>query len=263
MSPLFAETDPIVLKHAAALADLSAEDLKRESARRVRYLAAGILSTSEDVDGRAFAAEVMRRTPVGIKREPIWFGSFPDLLVDLTSLDALAIDFEAIARRLARIPRFVGATQEPYSVAQHSVLVMNCTARPYRPWAILHDAHEAFLGDLTFPAVQYVAAIADEIDGSGAAFKRALAEAKRRIDSAIFAAAGLGEPSAECASHVEASDLFALRTELQTLLELSPETMRLAGHETRNMPACFRPTYWSAEKAESEFLAALRQQGII
>ncbi len=72
-----------------------------------------------------------------------------------------------IAHHLSRIARFNGATRNPgfpYSVAQHSMLVealMPVTSSvPARLFALLHDAHEAYLGDLTSPVqrtIKYLA----------------------------------------------------------------------------------------------------------
>jgi hypothetical protein len=61
-----------------------------------------------------------------------------------------------IAHHLALINRFNGATETPYSVAQHSVLVADLLFAKKQPahvclWGLLHDAHEAYLGDVTTP----------------------------------------------------------------------------------------------------------------
>jgi uncharacterized protein len=74
-------------------------------------------------------------------------------VVDLARPSADDIDLTDIAIHLARIPRFNGATRYCYSVAQHSILVsILCQSnRAAARWAILHDAHEAYLGDLTTP----------------------------------------------------------------------------------------------------------------
>ncbi|OFW44758.1 MAG: hypothetical protein A3J29_07940 [Acidobacteria bacterium RIFCSPLOWO2_12_FULL_67_14b] len=63
--------------------------------------------------------------------------------------DAIAI--EDIAHHLALQNRFAGATVEPYSVAQHSVLVSYCCDPADALHGLLHDAAEAYLGDLVRP----------------------------------------------------------------------------------------------------------------
>jgi hypothetical protein len=71
---------------------------------------------------------------------------------DLTAPDPALIDPEDLAVGLGNICRFVGQTPY-YSVAQHSIGVAEEVTRRNRPdlafAALLHDAHEAYLGDLS------------------------------------------------------------------------------------------------------------------
>lgn len=83
--------------------------------------------------------------------------------VDLSHPDPATICIEDIAWHLSRIPRFQGATtsENVYSNAQHSVLVLN-RIRQTNPdanlsmliTALLHDAHEAYIGDIIKPMGQ-------------------------------------------------------------------------------------------------------------
>lgn len=66
------------------------------------------------------------------------------------------IVIEDIAHHLAQICRFGGACRRHYSVAEHSVLVQELTARmgaplPVQLGALLHDAGEAYCGDICRP----------------------------------------------------------------------------------------------------------------
>lgn len=64
-------------------------------------------------------------------------------------IDDVAI--EDIAHGLAYQCRFNGQTSAFYSVAQHSLMVMRLVPAEHRFAALLHDAAEAYLGDMVKP----------------------------------------------------------------------------------------------------------------
>lgn len=56
-----------------------------------------------------------------------------------------------IAHHLSNICRYGGACQTFYSVAQHSVICAMEASYENKKWALLHDAPEAYIGDIIHP----------------------------------------------------------------------------------------------------------------
>jgi uncharacterized protein len=131
-------------------------------------------------------------------------------VVDLVAPDPRSINLIDIALALSRIPRFGGHTSREWTVADHSLLVCDLvgTDAPVevRLAALLHDAHEAYIGDIVSP-------VAAMLMGG----RSALAERKRRIDDAIGHAFAL-EPGYFDFAGIAAADQQALAIEVHHLM---------------------------------------------
>lgn len=192
-------------------------------------------------------------------------------MMDLVRPCPADIVWHDIAARLSRIVRFNGAPRA-LSVAQHCVMGADALYRETGHAAlaghfVLHDAHEAILGDIARPVVDLIQwIVADMLSAARYAgnradiVHRAVAAAKREIDTAIFFAARLpdlaGAP--DMAARVRDMDDRMLRAEGLALFG-----ERAAGH----LPAAGLPpprltgalTPWGPAKAELAWLDRLQR----
>jgi hypothetical protein len=117
---------------------------------------------------------------------------------DFDDLASNVVTIEDIAHALAHICRFCGHTRRFYSVAQHSVLASYHCADPYA--ALMHDAAEAVLGDVSSP------------------LKRLLPDYRvieERVESWLFCKFGVPFPLPAC---VKQADLLMLRWEQRDVM---------------------------------------------
>lgn len=85
--------------------------------------------------------------PIG----PILIETDSGKVVDALNPKSSEIDINDIAHNLSNLCRFAGSTKQFYSVAQHCCHLSDLCDEEYRLAALLHDAGEAYIGDLIQP----------------------------------------------------------------------------------------------------------------
>ncbi len=190
---------------------------------------------------------------------PVWKHMASGRVVDLANLTADDIHWPDIVAALSRIARFDGATGNClYTVAQHCCIAHDHAGEDEtaRLLALLHDAHEALIGDITTPTVELL----EHIDGARDYPGRLIASAKRYIDRAIFGAAGINPThAATYEPMIRALDQRVLATEVRDVLVC-------AGGKTfwgqLAAPLATRIKPWGPDKAAEEFAARLGLYGL-
>lgn len=119
---------------------------------------------------------------------------------DYSNIKSMQFDIEDVAHALSNICRFNGHTKEFYSVAQHSVLVSELVPEEHALAALLHDAAEAYCGDMVAPLKQLLPVYQSIIN---------------TIEKHLFESVGIQWPPHEC---VKKADLTMLATEARDLM---------------------------------------------
>lgn len=87
----------------------------------------------------------------------MWIQTYTGKRFDFQDLQESQICIEDIATALSRICRFNGHTTKFYSVAEHSVFMSYRVNRSIQREALMHDAAEAYIGDIVRPIKQHLA----------------------------------------------------------------------------------------------------------
>ena len=180
------------------------------------------------------------------------------------------VDFEVdIPEALARIPRFTGHVRGgAYSVAQHSVIGANALQqetgrRDLAAAFLLHDAHEAYIGDIATPIGPALADLAVHASPMGVNadlhVRRALHLMKAQLDRAIHDAAGIEWPLPDdVARAVKEMDLRMLATERRQVLGPAPARWDEAVEAAKPIRMTGKLRIWPWPQAADAFRTALR-----
>src|SRR5262249_11367093 len=141
-----------------------------------------------------------------------------------------AIRIDDIAHALSMLCRYTGHSKWHYSVAQHSVLVSYACEPADALYGLLHDAAEAYLGDVSSPLKRTM-----YLSGY-----RALED---RIQSLIYQRFGLSPTMRES---VRVADLVVLATECRDVMGPAPAPW---GLQYTPLPLVIEElTPWQAER---------------
>ena len=130
---------------------------------------------------------------------------------DLHTVQPAAVRIEDIAHHLSQINRYCGAAMRPVSVAEHCMVVlwllrlqMRVTDPSVLLAGLLHDAHEAYFGDVTSPVKRLIGA--------------PLSDEERRIQQAVLRELKVWTAFTAGWSVIHWADMTALATERRDLL---------------------------------------------
>lgn len=176
---------------------------------------------------------------------------------DFTAPGKHEVKIEVIAAALSKICRFTGHCREFYSVAQHSVLVSRLVQRSFMGspgieqyrlamYGLLHDAAEAYMGDMSGPLKKLIPA-----------YK----EIEHRVEAVVFAALGIPK---DLPPEVKLADLAALKVEQQHLMpKMVTAWDCVDGIDLTNLPDCFVLRPLPPAAAQELFLTRYAQLALL
>lgn len=172
-----------------------------------------------------------------------------------------AISLHDIAHSLSMQCRYTGHTTWHYSIAQHSILVSQLATRwamqagverrdlrNYAAWGLMHDAAEAYLGDVSRPLKHLLREYTD-----------VYTRLEEILDLAIVSRFGL-TCDAKIETLVKRADVALLHWEKRALLPGHPPRPWTVGAEADGEPVVIAE--WSPAQARRYFLEACADVGI-
>jgi hypothetical protein len=146
-----------------------------------------------------------------------------------------------IAQALSHICRYTGHVREFYSVAQHSVLASEVVAPEHAFAALMHDAAEAFVGDVARPLKELIPDY------------RAI---EKRVERAVFSRFSLPHELHPAVKH---ADLVLLATEKRDLMPLGGGKTQAWSCINGIEPMRNRILCWSPVDARRAFLSRFNE----
>lgn len=174
--------------------------------------------------------------------------------MDLVRMTELDVNFGAIADALAKICRFAGNSTHSYSAAQHSLLVAQKLPIALQVWGLLHDAHLAFIGDMTAPGAALLG-----MAGGGEALEKTIIH----INKPIYSAAGIQYPvPADVAFKVHQAKMIVRAAEARDIMPSLDDEDELKPWQNLPTPSIkkIKPMPWPT--AAASWLGRLEALGI-
>lgn len=173
-----------------------------------------------------------------------WIQTRTGIAFPLLSAEPSDVHLQDIAHALSNLCRFTGHVTSFYSVAQHSVHVSHLVPPEYALAGLMHDATEAYLGDVSTPLKTLLPTYT---------------AIEHNLERVIAQAFGLPWPApAAQRTAIRQADLVALATERRDLLLPGP-TWAPSLEAIRPDPECIEP----ASPREAYALFVLRYHDII
>lgn len=179
-----------------------------------------------------------------MKREGSWLQTYSGRMFWPLGPRPEDVHIEDIAHALSHLCRFGGHATEFYSVAQHSILVSRLVPYEYALAGLLHDAAEAYVGDMVRPLKE--AGVLHEYRRIEERVSRAIAERFGLPWDGLGMILG---------AHVKHADNVALATEVRDVMG----GQRIDSWESLPAPLYERLRPYGTETAKRAFLSRFNQ----
>lgn len=131
-----------------------------------------------------------------------WIETFTGKQFDLLDTTPEMICIEDIAHSLSGYPRFTMHTRYPYPVAQHTILGSYLVPKVHALRFLLHDASEAYLGDMSRPLKHFTSI--------GESYRKV----EKPLQRMIYAKFGIYGPDPEIIHDIDTQMLYAEKAAL-------------------------------------------------
>jgi hypothetical protein len=129
------------------------------------------------------------------------------LYFDIIDSEPEMVSIEDIAHALSQVNRFTGHGKFPYPVSQHSRLGSYLVPTKYALRFLLHDASEAYLGDMNRPLKHFTSA--------GEEYRKV----ESRVQGMIYNKFGLSEVDPEIIHEIDNQMLYAEKAQIMPATE--------------------------------------------